>query len=438
MSGSVRVATWARWTTALQPGLFLLGAVLAAAGLTYLTLHAPMLAAALFAAGVLVLIFVRRPVAVAVLAVPGTVLVQRALGGAISYADVLTTVAAILALPAIQRYGLPKAARPLMAGLFVYIATLVAAFLYNPSMPSGLEIMHRAVLVGGSLIVGVWIASEDRVRTALRLLVAVVSVLGIAAIITSVQHDFRPAYPLGFHKNFAGSMLAASLLVLLAAPRYVGFRIRWRYLFIAFSGLGLVATQSRGAMLAAVFGALAWFLLSQSEVRRRSFWAAVVLAIGFTVFAGWSTAQQLSDERAVEGNSFVTRLEVQEATMGLWRTSPVVGVGVRYYESGRFVERSQLIEPINAVQEALAESGLIGAVGFIVLHLMALGSLLVRRGQLAVLAFALVGGHLVHGMVDIYWTAGNSALPFMVAGMALVWSEPRWSRTRRQPMETAA
>ena len=98
----------------------------------------------------------------------------------------------------------------------------------------------------------------------------------------------------------------------------------------------------------------------------------------------------------------------------------MVGVGIYYYEDPAYQQMSIWVQPpTNAVVEALAEGGIVLAAGFIIFNVGAIGVLLRYRNPLAVAGLACVADRLAHGMVDIFWTAGNSSLPWLIVGMGM-------------------
>jgi hypothetical protein len=130
---------------------------------------------------------------------------------------------------------------------------------------------------------------------------------------------------------------------------------------------------------------------------------------------------QVSDKTATQNtNSVAVRNKTEDATIALWRTSPVVGVGIYYYNYPQYQEMNRfLVAPTNAVVEALAEGGVVLAAGFIIFNVGAISVLLRYRNPLAVAGLALVADRLTHGMVDIFWTAGVSSLPWLIVGLGL-------------------
>lgn len=386
----------------------------------------PVVGLALVAAAAGVCLLAVRPVLVAVLAVPAVYGYQSVgPGGALGLSDVLLLAGAFLALPALARSPAFRRTGSLTRGFVVYLALLLPSLLVHPSGAAGRELLHRVVLVVAAVLVGAWLVTERQVEPALRLLALISGFFAVASILTWLTNGHQAAYPLGYHKNYAGSLLALTLLILLCASAHVPLRTGLRFPAIGLLVAGLLATQSRGAILGAALGALLWLFAPGSGVgvRGRSRVVAVVLAVGFVLYSGQSVRQQLVSSN-VETNSVGIRRDVETYTRELWRTSPVVGVGIRYFTSGEYGELAQA--PNNAIDNELAESGLIGTAGFVGFHVVALTLLWRRRRTaLGLTALALVSGQLLHGMVDIYWSSGITPLPFMLAGMALAEPAPR-------------
>jgi hypothetical protein len=174
-------------------------------------------------------------------------------------------------------------------------------------------------------------------------------------------------------------------------------------------------------MLGLVVGIFVWFFRTHSDYRRKSFIFAALLAIGFVAYAGFLLKAQTSDVVATQNtNSVAVRNKTESATLDLWRGSPLVGVGIYYYTDPKYQETNPfLVAPTNLVVEALAEGGIVLAAGLIIFNVGAIAVLLRYRNPLAVAGLALVADRLAHGLYDIFWTAGNSSLPWIIVGMGM-------------------
>lgn len=371
---------------------------------------------------------IRRPVNLAVLAVCGVFAVQR-LGaastapgssGGISYTDALITVAAFLALPAVL--GTPEFGRlrlPLL-GLGAYLGCLLPSVILHASSRVYLEWGHRLVLVGGSLLVGAWLAREGRTRLALRWLTVVACVIAVLAMRNTAITHFRPATPLGLNKNFIGGMFSSVIVVVAAAPKSIGIGARAQALTLLLLAGGLVASHSRGGMLAAAAGLLLAFILDRRAASRRIRALGVLVAVVLAGFSFFSIRSQLGQNSAQLNNGSIgVRFNVEKVTRQVWRTSPITGVGLKYFTTGKFGPFAQAAN--NAVDNELAESGVIGLAGFVVLQgaVVTAGVRRRRSGPLISAATGVVVASLLHGMVDIYWSAGSVTLSFLILGMAL-------------------
>ena len=394
-------------------GSVILAAMLAAFSVPFLYVASPRIGLAYAGVYLLVAALAIHKAFFAILAVPAVLAVQRA-GGAISVSDLVLTAAAATAVAG----GVPKRLSPpaatTMRALGVFLLLLLPSVAANLGPTGVLEWLHRIVLVGGGILVGVWIVELDRQRLALRLLLAGMAGLAVAAILTAANTGFQAAYPLGYHKNFVGSVLASTLLVLLVAPRSFALSRPVQVLSVLALLGGLLASQSRGGMLAVVVGSAVWVLRSEAGQRRRLLPVIAVIAVGLGTLA-WNSVQ----EQLVSGDqhsSLEQRFDVEAQTRALWEEEPLLGVGLRYYNTPQY-EGYQ--PPNNVLNEALAESGVPGLLGLVVLVTGATVAAWRAQGALAVAATCVLLSRVAHGMVDIYWVAGTGTLPWLILGMGL-------------------
>jgi hypothetical protein len=245
-----------------------------------------------------------------------------------------------------------------------------------------------------------------------------------AAIYDCLTHGFRAATPLALNKNFIGSLFAAVIVVLLAAAPMLHVAPWMRGVAVLLVGGGLIASQSRGAELGAVLGVLVAFVLDLGAHRMRAKIAAGVVTVALAIVAAISIRDQLTLSKADLSNSSAgVRFNVEEVTRKIWRTSPFVGVGLRYYLTGNFGQYAYA--PNNVIDNELAESGLIGLAGFVIFQVAVMWAGIRRRtSPLVAAAVGVIAGQLLHGMVDIYWSAGVVTLPFLILGIALAGPRP--------------
>jgi hypothetical protein len=146
----------------------------------------------------------------------------------------------------------------------------------------------------------------------------------------------------------------------------------------------------------------------------------VGLAIGLGAFMYTSVQAQLNVPAAeFKLNPLGVRQAVEKEAQRIWRTSPWDGVGLKYFNTGAWGHTGSQ-PPNNIIDNELAESGLIGLGGFVLLTgCTAAAGIRRRNDQFVLTGLALVIGHLAHGQVDIYWQAGLVPLPFLVMGVGL-------------------
>jgi hypothetical protein len=254
---------------------------------------------------------------------------------------------------------------------------------------------------------------------ALRLLLAATVMVSIAAIVTALATGLQPAYPWGLHKNFIGSLFATFLL--LAVIHYPVFRLpaAGRLPLVLTLSAGLLAAQSRGAFLTLLAGLLVLAVRRQGRHTLPVRAAAVLAVCGIAALIVASVQNQLQ-ERVETGNpndSLAQREQVETATFDLWQENWLVGVGLKYFTTGAFGAADQA--PNNVLNESMAETGIVGTAGFLILQGVAVLALARGSGPLATAGLACVVGRLLHGQVDIYWSAGTAALPWLIAGFGL-------------------
>lgn len=356
-----------------------------------------------------------------VLAVPGVFLVERLdLGGIdLSGSDALLILATALALPALARAPLPSRARLLLVGLTIYLGLVVVTLGFHPSLRSFAEVFHRAVLVGGSVLIGIQLVRSGRHIVALRLLLVVTVSVSIAAVVTSLTTGLAPAYPLGLHKNFVGSLFAMILLIAMASYAVFDLPQTLRVPLMAVLVAGLLAAQSRGAFLT-LLGGLLVLVVRQRGRQTVAVRAVALLGAAAAVALIVTSVQSQLEERVgtgVQHDSLAQRERVELATYELWNDHRVLGVGLKYFRTGMFGAANQA--PNNVLNESMAETGIVGTVGFLGFQVLALVALARGSSPLATAGMACVLGRLLHGQVDIYWSAGTAALPWIVAGLGL-------------------
>jgi len=249
-------------------------------------------------------------------------------------------------------------------------------------------------------------------------------------------HGFHRHLPFQMNKNFLGAILAAVIVLLVIGAARLELGKYTLVVAVALVGGALLITQSRGSALAGALGLLVGFVLDPRSHSTRMKFGAGLVGIGLAVFAVISIRHQLNLSKPNLNNSSVGVLyNVERVTRDIWRTQPIVGVGMKYFNSGQFGPFA--LAPNNVVDNELAESGLIGLAGFILMQTMLVAAAWRRRGEPLVAAgIGAVLGHLLHGMVDIYWSAGVVSVPFLLLGIGL--AQPPAERDHRRRTITSA
>jgi O-antigen ligase len=395
--------------------VFALAAVAYCVVVGYLAFHDRRLAIAAAAIGLLAGILAGNVARLAVIATVGVWLIPRAPGN-VSVTDVLVAVAGAAAALTGAGQTIDPRGRVALRCFAFYLACLSVTLAFNPSLRSDFEWLHRVALVAGAILVGAWLVTSGLHRTALRLLLFVTTFFATTALAEGLAKGLAsPAQPFGFQKNFAGSIIATVLLVLLAAYRHFDLSRRTLILCALLLLGGLVASHSRGAMVALAVGTLIWFFRGTPDATPKLRAAAIVAAVGIALFAGASVWNELHRPAGTH-SSLTVRSAVEKQTRELWIHHPWTGVGLRFFKTPRYAGYQA---PNNVLDEIAAEAGVLGLIGFIVFvggSLIGLGRL---RGDLATAGLCAVAARFTHGLFDIYWTGGTTTLPWIIAGMGL-------------------
>ncbi len=348
-----------------------------------------------------------------ILALPGTFLLQR-VGSAstnLSVSDLLVFLGTLAALLSVDRKEAVNLRRFLI-GVVVYQVTLVVVVAYHPGRSDIVEWFHRFFAVGGSAFIGWTIAMSGRVRQALRLYLFGAVVVAIVAMEHAVALHFAPAQWGVYQKNAIGSMMWPAIILTQFKPPWTELRGWTVRLAKYFCVGGLLASQSRQAAVVLI-GVLVFAFLLQPEIRRRLKLMIPGLAtLGVGLY--FSFAVQLKD--APKFNSVATRLGQLSNAINVWHTSPELGQGLRFYYLHQFL---YVTAPPNVIIDALASSGVIGLIGFLILVGFTINVMFRLPRGFGLFGLSILVGHYVQGLFDIFWVGAFQAGPFILAGICL-------------------
>ena len=402
-------------------GLVLFVVLVAAAqfSVSLVAARRPSDALALVAGLVLLATAVLYPRALLILAPVASMFSQRV--GPASLDLSVTDAVGLLALLAGVRF-IPwrnRQVRLVLGALAVYLAALAVTLIVHHPQRSVLELFHRGVLFGGTVLIGVAIVQSGVVHHALRLFMVGMAALAAALIFESVRTGFQPAYVLQLQKNHSGILMAIGFLVALVATRQLAWSPRVITALRVLMLVGLAATQSRAAALGMVAAlAVRPLLGDQSRNQKATSIGILLVCLVLLVFTAMSLqANDLSRPAAEQKfNSINSRTNVyEEAIQKVWLKNRFVGGGLKYFRD----PARAFPTPHNIVIGELAEAGLIGLAGLTVLLVATAVALKRARTDLAVLGMMAFVCRLTQGMADIYWVAGPLTIALLLVGMGL-------------------
>jgi hypothetical protein len=351
---------------------------------------------------------------------PLLLVVLRVGGGGVdlSLSDFALAAAALPALLLAKRPFSPGLRAVLWASAIYQFATLVTV-VNNPYTANAVEWAHAWMMVSGSLVVGWAVGANGHGRTGIRLLVATMTVLAVITIVEGAVHfvhgDFSPVYPsfpYDMHKNFAGTVCATGAVMVYARPAWVGINRRWSVALMSLLLGAVLFTQSRQALIGLVAAVVVLVLRSDSDRKRSKVVLLLVAPLGLFV----TNLVQDQVESGNQFNSVFQRLTWFQDSMTVWSSDPWFGVGLRWWYTDRFPFQFQ---PPNAEIEVLTSAGVLGLAAFVMLMVVSLRVAWKLDPAYGSLAVAVLVSRLVQGQFDLFWSAVQGSVPFVVLGICL-------------------
>ncbi len=365
----------------------------------------------------LVGVLVADPVLLAVIVLPGALLIQR-VGGAslnLSVADLLVFLGAIVCLFQVKWSEAPMLRRFLVVIVW-YQAVLLLVVVAHPFRGDVIEWFHRLSYLAGSVLVGWVIASHGRARQAVRLFIIGSTVLAVITIEHAFTLHFHPAQWGVYQKNAIGSVLWLAIAVAQINPPWIALHRTEARIAKYVCLLGLLATQSRQSAILLLV-AVGTAVLLNPEVRRRS---KLVLLAAVPLLTIVYYSLELAARNNPKFNSVAIRFGQIGAAIHVWHLSPILGLGMRFYNLPQFVT---VTPPPNVLVDNLASTGLLGSAAFFLMVIFTLRVLYALPRVYGTLGVAILVAHYVHGLFDTFWIGALSIVPFVIVGLTLGMSD---------------
>ncbi len=358
-------------------------------------------------------IFVADPVLLAVIVLPGSLLVQRVGGSStnLSAADLLVFLGGMVSLLHVhwKDAGFLK---QFLQGIVWYQAVLLLVVLDSPNRYDILEWFHRLSYVGGSVLVGWVVAAEGRARQSFRLYLAGSAVLAVFTMVHAVTMHFQPAQWGVYQKNTIGSILWVAILIAQINPSWSAIAKAEARLVKYLCVGGLLASQSRQSLILLVLAIGAAVMLNP-EVRRRS---RLILLGGVPLAVILYESFSFAARHNPQFNSVSIRFGQIGAAIHVWHLSPILGEGMRFYNLPQFVS---VTAPPNVFVDNLASTGIVGSLAFLYLVYITMRTLFRLPASIGTLGVVVLLGHYIGGLFDTFWIGASTIAPFVVAGICL-------------------
>jgi O-antigen ligase len=201
---------------------------------------------------------------------------------------------------------------------------------------------------------------------------------------------------------------------------------------------GLIFSQSRGAILAAVVGVVVILLmqkLSSQQLLGRALPILLLAGVVF-LFAPTSLRQRLTTltpgTQSSAAYALTLRQQAWHDARAIAAAHPWTGVGIGDYGAADAAvdPNNQAQDPQDVILLQQAEGGYPLAVAFILLiggTLVALWRM--RQVELAAAAAGVIVATAAHGLVDVYWVRGTPLLGWLMLGMVCALARMRATGT---------
>ncbi len=417
-----------QWRRAVTTGLAWLTTVALAGVVGIAVAGQRRIGLALAALVLLVGIFASDPILLVVIALPGSILIQR-LGASLNFSvgDLIVFVGGAISLFHI-RWKEATYLRQFLRGVIWYEAVLILIVVANPNRYNIVEWFHRFSYLGATVLCGWVIASTGRIRQAFRLFLLFASILALLAIQHSVTGHFAPAQWSGYQKNTIGAVMWVAVVVAQINPPWTGISRLEARLSKYVCLLGLLASQSRQAGILMVL-AIAIAFLRNPDLRRRS--KLIILGCLPVVYLVY-----YSFENAAKNNPRFNSVSIREGQYTLafhvWHLSPIFGEGMRFYNLPQWL---YVTAPPNVLIDNLASTGIIGSLAFFFLVWVTVKTMFRLPYAIGTLGLVILIGHYVDGLFDIFWIGAMYGTPYIICGVCLGLADG--DRHQRRPTDLA-
>ena len=190
---------------------------------------------------------------------------------------------------------------------------------------------------------------------------------------------------------------------------------RWVWILLIVHTGALFATQTRGAMAAAVVGLLVWIFMAFDRRRDIAVITLLLSPLLYVLARGTVENILLRGEPAEKLQSLNSRSDLWAEAFDAIGDSPLIGKG---YFSAReiFLDTIGLGGAHNAYIEVVVSAGIIGAIIMVIALIRATTTLSkVRTHPQRAIVGALLAALLVNGLTIQYWAQGGTAQSIWLA-----------------------
>jgi len=263
------------------------------------------------------------------------------------------------------------------------------------------------------------VANIDRAMSLLLFGTGVLSIALVIVFLTSPTAHKTGTYLPGLNKNAAGCYTSIGVVIAYAFLLRHGRSRGWVIAMLLLDVLGLIATESRGAMVGAAAGI---FVVNVIMKRGRLAFVVLVLVFVAMYFAVIAPGEAAKTRVSGSYSSATIRLTIWKDAIRIIGRDPILGVGAGAY----YDPPTGQSDPNNVFLKTFAEVGIIGllALGYMLYAFAAMIPPWRRTADrnTAALAAACAGSFLcgfMHDQVDVSWVRGTGSIMLAMIGLLM-------------------
>ena len=314
---------------------------------------------------------------------------------------------------------------PMMIPLGIFLAIdVTSGFLFFDGMTTVFSLLRIFMMTAVALVVyASSLMNLTLMRRCLWAYLVGINVLTACCFYALVTGGITSAeYTLGIQKNTLGITFGCGIVIAMGFLIFGGKNVQnrtWILATLVGASAGIVLSLSRGSWIATCLGIL-FLLITARKIRAFLILFMVLVPVVWLVWAKLpSESTEYATNISTDSYNIRTRTESMDKAIKLYQSSPIYGVGIGLRKS---------MEPHNVIISTLAETGVVGLAGFLLLIAGAFFTFYKAgrecKGNQRATEIVMIGAtvfivSLGHGLMDVYWRRGTPFMAWACVGMCI-------------------